>query len=86
MEKAKDLVYRIALPDKATSAERRKFRSTVEVIRQVNPEWVLLTDWANPGEKQAYIVLHKDKKYPYRRAGYLITSALSRGLLGGYND
>jgi len=80
----KHSIYRIALPSSANSEQKRNFQRKIAAIRQVNPDWAVVSDWAKPGEKEAFMILRKDKDYAYRRAAYQATSALSRVLLGGY--
>lgn len=77
--------YRMALPSNANSQQRHNFEKQVKAIRQVNPGWVVVTDWVKPGEKEAYLLVHKDKDYPYRRALYLAKSHLAKALVGGYS-
>jgi hypothetical protein len=79
-------IYRIALSKDANSKQKRDFEQKIVAIRQVNPGWVVLRDWLKPGEKEAYIMLRKDKDYAYRRALYSAQSHLIKTLVGGYGD
>ena len=79
-------VYRIALPKGADVKQGRDFEQKIAAIRQVNPGWVVVSDWVQPGEKKAYVLFRKDKDYAYRRALYSAQSHLVRTLVGGYSD
>lgn len=79
-------VYRMALPNGANSEQRRDFERKIEAIRRVNPDWAVVSDWVKSGEKEAYVVVRKDKDYAYRRALYLAKSHLARAIVGGYGD
>lgn len=78
-------IYRLALPRSANSAQRNDFEKQISAIRQVNPGWVVLKDWAKPGEKEAVVIVRKDQNYAYNRALYLTKSHLDR-VARGYGD
>ncbi len=58
MEKEKVVypVYRIALPKGASPKQRRDFEQKIVAIRTHNPGWVVLSDWVQPGEKEAFVI------------------------------
>lgn len=84
-EKVAYPVYRIALPKGADVKQKRNFEQQVAAIKRVNPGWVVVSDWVQPSEKEAYIIVRKDENYPYRRALYLAKEHLSRAISRGYN-
>ena len=67
------------------SRQRHNFEQKIESIRQSNPNWAVVIDWTKPGEKEAFVILRKDKDYAYRRAAYQATSALKNSFLK-YSD
>lgn len=77
-------VYRIALPKGAGVKQKRDFEQKIAAIKQVNPGWAVVSDWAQPGEKQAFVIVRKDKDYAYRRALYQVQSNLLKAITGGY--
>lgn len=87
MEKGKVVypVYRIALPKGADVKQRRDFEQKIAAIRRVNPGWGVISDWVQPGEKEAFVIIRGDKDYAYRRALYLAKSHLAKTLVGGYS-
>lgn len=88
MEKGKVIypVYRISLPKGADVKQRRDFEQKITAIRTHNPGWAVVSDWAKPHEKEAYVILRKDKDYTYRRALIAAQTYLTRTLVGGYSD
>lgn len=86
MAKEATKIYRLALPKNANSEQRHSFEKQVLAIRQVNPGWVVMNDWAKPGEKEAVVIVRKNQNYPYSRALYLAKSHLVRTIARGYGD
>lgn len=77
-------VYRIALPENASTRQRRKFEREIQIIQQINPHWSVIPDWPQQGEDEVFIILKKDKDYHRRRMAYLATASVSRSLQGVY--
>jgi hypothetical protein len=79
-------IYRMALSQNANHVQRRDFEKKIEAIQRVNPAWVVMSDWVRPGEKEAYVMIRKDKDYASRRVLHLMRSHLSRVIVGDYGD
>lgn len=87
MAKEATKVYRMALPKNANSEQRHNFEKQILAIRQVNPGWIVMNDWAKPDEKEAVVIVRKDQNYAYSRALYLAKSHLDRVFTArGYGD
>ncbi len=52
-----NMVYRFVLPSHANKAARREFHQKIEIIRQTNPDWVLVREWPQYGETEAFLLL-----------------------------
>ena len=79
-----NFVYRFALPINASASQRRQFRHRLELIKSANPNLVIIPDWSQQNEDEAFVAFRKDKDYNKRRAAYLAAASLSRSLFGLY--
>jgi hypothetical protein len=51
------------LPLGFTETERQYFDQYIQSLKQLNPEWVVAPDRCQPGEADAYVMLHSDENW-----------------------
>lgn len=79
-----NIVYRFGLPINASASQRRRFKRHIELTQRTNPNLVIIPDWPQKHEEEAFVVLLKDKDYNKRRTAYLAMTSLSRAFSGTY--
>ncbi len=88
MNETKDLegaVYRIALPLKAKSAEKREFKKNLSGLKDPSSGWTVFRDWAGPGERSAFVIISKNDTSANSYTTYRVTTSISRAFFGGYS-
>jgi hypothetical protein len=71
-------IKRFVLPLGFTESERAYFDQYIQSLKQLNPEWVVTPDRCQPGEADAYVMLHNDENYTTNHAVYLVDQVLNQ--------
>jgi hypothetical protein len=83
---AANKIYRFVLPTGANAYDRQEFQRNIEIVKQANPQWAVVTDWPQFGEEEAIVMIYKgDGNYLNRRAAYIVNKSLSEVLQGDYD-
>jgi hypothetical protein len=71
-------IKRFVLPLGFTDSERAYFNQYIQSLKHLNPQWVVAPDRCQPGEADAYVMLHNDENYTTNHAVYLVDQMLNQ--------
>jgi tetratricopeptide (TPR) repeat protein len=73
-------IKRFVLSRGYTDVEQQAFAQYIQILKQLNPQWIVVPDTCDTSEAEAYIMLYNDERYQINHVDYIASQLISRFL------